>query len=57
MTTRCESAPLETPVDGGVVHLVDQDDEMLDSCRLGQHGVLPRLAALFKARLKLPLPG
>lgn len=56
-SARCQSAPLQAPVDGGVVHLVDQDDEMFDPSRLGQHGVLPRLAALFKARLKLPLPG
>lgn len=29
---------------------------MLDAGRLGQHGVLPRLAALLEARLKLAFP-
>lgn len=29
---------------------------MLDAGRLGQHGVLPRLAALLKARLELAFP-
>lgn len=53
---RRPASPLQAPIDGGVVHLVDQDDEMLDSSRLSQHGVLPRLAALLKAGLKLTLP-
>lgn len=56
VNVRRESEPIEAPVDGGVVHLVDEHNEMLDSGSLGQHGVLPCLAALFKARLKLPLP-
>lgn len=51
------SKPFQAPVDGGVVHLVDENDEVFDSSRFGQHGVLSRLAALLKARLKLPLPG
>lgn len=54
---RVFSKPFQAPVHGGVVHLVDEDDEMFDSGRLRQHGVLPRLAALLKARLELPLPG
>lgn len=49
--------PFQAPVDSGVVHLVDENDEMFDSCCFSQHGVLPRLAALLKARLKLSLPG
>lgn len=49
-------SPLHAPVDCGVVHLVDQDDQVLDAGRLGQHGVLPRLAALLKSRLELAFP-
>lgn len=45
--------PLHTPVDCGVVHLVDQDYQVLDAGRLGQHGVLPCLTALLEARLEL----
>ncbi len=35
--------PLDVPVDGGVVHLVDKDDEMFHTSCLHQHSVLSRL--------------
>lgn len=58
VTCKCLfSKPFHAPVDSGVVHLVDENDQMFDSGCFCQHGVLPRLAALLKARLKLPLPG
>lgn len=50
------NSPLHTPVDCGVVHLVDQDYQVLDAGRLGQHGVLPCLTALLEARLELAFP-
>lgn len=49
-------SPLDAPVDCGVVHLVDQDYQVLDAGRLGQHGVLPCLTALLEARLELAFP-
>lgn len=57
MSVHCTESPFQAPVDGGVVHLVDEDDEVFDSSRLGQHGVLPRLASLLKACLKLSFSG
>ena len=50
-------SPIKAPIDGGVVHLVDEDDQVFDTRRLGQHGVFPCLAALLETRLKLSLPG
>lgn len=48
--------PLFVPVDGRIVHLVDEDDEVFDAGRFGQHGVLSRLPAFLEARLKLAFP-
>ena len=42
--------PLDIPVDGGVVHLVDEDDEVLHAGRLHQHRVLSRLIHKHKMR-------
>jgi hypothetical protein len=50
-------APLLRPADSGVVHLVDHDNEVLDTSRLCEHGVLSRLAALVEARLELTTAG
>ena len=35
MSVHCTESPFQAPVDGGVIHLVDEDDEVLDSSRLG----------------------
>ena len=47
--------PLLIPVDGGVVHLVDEDDHVLDSGGLHEHRVFPGLAAAFESRLEFAL--
>jgi hypothetical protein len=52
-TPRC--APGLRPRDRGVVHLVDEHDEVFDAGRFGQHGVLARLPAAVEARLELAL--
>mmetsp|Transcript_18712 Transcript_18712/g.70801 ORF Transcript_18712/g.70801 Transcript_18712/m.70801 type:complete len:353 (+) Transcript_18712:313-1371(+) len=44
------------PLHGVVVHLVDDNDEVLNSEGLGQKRVLSRLSAAFEARLELPFP-
>ena len=36
------------PFDGGVIHFVDDDDELVDALGFGEDGVLARLAALFE---------
>ena len=41
------------PFNGGVVHLVDEDDEFVDSRSFSQHGVFLRLTSSLKSRLKL----
>ena len=41
------------PFDGGVVHLVDEDDEFVDAGSFGQHGVFLRLTAAFESRFEL----
>ena len=48
---------LLAPVDGGIVHLVDDDDELVDALGFGQHGVLSRLAASLEPGFVLALPG
>ena len=48
--------PLLGPLDSMVIHFVDKNDQMLDSGRLGQHGMLSRLTPPLKARLKFTLP-
>ena len=45
--------PLDLPAYCGVIHLVDDDDEFADTCRLHQHGVLARLASALETRLEL----
>lgn len=45
------------PVDGRVVHLVDDNDELVDTLGLGQHGVLTGLTALLETGLVLTLTG
>ena len=44
------------PAAGGVVHLVDDDDEDAHAQGLRQHRVLARLPSLVEARLELALP-
>ena len=44
---------LLAPLHGRVIHLVDQDHQVLHSRRLHQHGVLARLAAALEAGLEL----
>lgn len=46
-------SPLQAPVHSGVVHFVHEDDQVFDSCRFGQHGVLSRLASFLEPRLEL----
>ena len=45
------------PFDGRVIHLVDDDDELVDTLGLGQHGVLTGLTALLETGLVLTLAG
>mmetsp|Transcript_105917 Transcript_105917/g.257316 ORF Transcript_105917/g.257316 Transcript_105917/m.257316 type:complete len:235 (+) Transcript_105917:429-1133(+) len=45
------------PLDSGVIHLVDNHNKLSDAEGLGQHGVLPRLAAALETSLKLALAG
>lgn len=50
---KADPGPLQAPAHSGVVHFVHEDDQVFDSRRFGQHGVLSRLASFFKPRLKL----
>ena len=47
--------PLLVPVDGRVVHFVDQDDEIFYSGGFDEHGVFAGLAAAFESRLEFAL--
>lgn len=47
--------PLLVPFHGGIVHLVDENDQVLNAGRLHQHGMLSRLTAAVEARLELSL--
>lgn len=47
--------PLLVPVHGRVVHLVDNDNELLHTGRLDKHSVLARLTTLLEPGLELAL--
>jgi hypothetical protein len=49
--------PLLVPVDSRIVHFVDEDDHVLDSGGLNQHGVLAGLASALEASLKFSFSG
>lgn len=49
--------PSLVPVDSGVVHLVDNHDELADSRSLDKHGVLARLSSLLESGLEFSLTG
>ena len=48
---------LLAPLDGHVVHLVDDDHQDAHAVRLREQRVLARLPAALEARLELALPG
>lgn len=50
-------SPLQAPVDGWIVHLVYQNDQVLDPGCFSQHGVLSRLPAFLKSSFKLSFSG
>jgi hypothetical protein len=50
-------SPFLIPVDGGVVHLVDEDDHVLHSGSLDQHGVFAGLTSAFEAGLEFAFSG
>ena len=45
------------PIDRGVIHLVNDDDDLVDAGGLDKHDMLASLSALFEARLKFAFPG
>lgn len=47
------SSPLQAPVDCWVIHLVDQNNQVFDSSRFSQHGMLSCLPTFLKTSLKL----
>jgi hypothetical protein len=49
--------PFLVPVDGWVVHFVDEDDHVFDTGSLDQHGVLTGLTSSFKAGFELAFSG
>lgn len=50
-----QDAPRLVPVDGGVIHLVDDDDQFVDTGRLDEHGVLAGLSTLLESSLEFSL--
>ena len=50
-------SPFFVPIDGGIIHFVDEDDHIFDTGSLNQHGVFASLTSAFKAGFEFAFSG